>query len=243
MRHNFVRPAHHFWLGLLPGVCLLAVALARGAPPPPSTDDQLWDETRLTYKLTPEFNVFTAGEFRLTDDFGYWGRTSGRVGMGWQPLSNFTIMPSYLYTVDDPASSTSRVESTLCLLTSYRIPIKTATFTLLNTTEYRMPEGLPASWRLRPKCVLSQPIGPDNLGLSGFIANEGFYDEGRNAWTQDRVFGGLEKKLGSYADVELYYCREFNFPSNRPDFNVIGITVRLTFGPKKLPTPDEPDTQ
>ncbi len=206
-------------------------------------DNQLWNETRLVYKLTPQLNVFTAGTFRLTNDFGEFGRASGRLGIGWQPIPSFTLMPSYLYTVDDPASASSKAESRLCLQTSYRIPVETVTLSLINTTEYRMPEGSPASWRLRPKVEFSHPLGPDSLNLNGYVANELFYDEGKNAFTKDRVFVGFEKKLGEYTAAELYYCRELSMLGTKPDINVIGIDVRFTFGPQKLPTPDEPDTQ
>jgi hypothetical protein len=229
-------------LGTFFGTALFAGAVAR-CEPPSSTDNQLWDETRLVYKLNSEVNVFAAGAFRLTDDFSEFGRASGRCGVGWQPMPSFTLMPSYLYSVDDPASASSKAESRLCLLMSYRIPVETATLSLINTTEYRMPEGVPATWRLRPKLELSHPLGPDSLDLSGYLANELFYDEGKNAWSMDRVFAGLKKNVGSNTDVELYYCRELRMSGTNPDINVIGINVRFTFGPQAVATPDEPDTQ
>ncbi len=228
--------------GVLLGIALFMGAVAR-CESPPSTDNQLWNETRLVYKLTPQFNLFSAGAFRLTNDFGEFGRASGRFGVGWQPIPSFTLMPSYMYTVDDPASDSSKVESRLCLLASYRIPIKTATLSFSNTTEYRMPEGVPASWRLRPKLEISHPLGPDSLDLSGYVANELFYDEAKNVWTRDRAFAGLKKKLNANTDIELYYCLELTMTGSKPDLNIVGINVRFTFGPQAVPTPDEPDTQ
>lgn len=204
------------------------------------TDSQLWSETRLVYNINKQFAVFAAGSYRLTKDFSDFTRASGRIGGTWAPIPAVSIAPSYYYTVADPWTSKPRPENRLCLLMAYRIPVESATLTLSNTTEYRMPENNPNSWWLRPKIKISHPIGPEKWGLGAFAADEIFYNNGRGVFTQDRVFAGLSEKFNSYLTTELYYCRQLQMNSIRPDANVICIDFRISFG-QQTSAPAEPD--
>jgi len=205
-------------------------------------DSQLWSETRLVYKLNDKFDVFTAGSYRLTQGFTDFNRVSARVGGTWQATPNFSVTPSYFYTVRDPWTSFPRPENRVCLLLGYRIPLKpTATvLTLANTTEYRMPEyGQDAFW-LRPKIRIEHPVGPDKWGLTAFIADELFYNNGREVFTQDQAFAGFQEKFNDTFTTSLYYCRRTKMNANFSDANAICLDFKITFG-KKSATPVEPN--
>jgi hypothetical protein len=232
-----------FRLLVLCSGCFFALPeIAKGADG--DADSQFWHETRFTYKINDQYDVFALGGFRLTDDFSEFGRASGRIGSTWSPTSSFSLTPSYQYSVNDPGTSQSNVENRLALLAAYRLPIVTATLTLSNTVEFRLQQNLPNSWRLRPKITASNPIGPKTWNLSAFAANELFYDTRLDAWTQDRVFAGATEKINDNVSMELFYCRIIRTNGSSPDANIIGFNVNITFGVKKgKPEPYEPDFQ
>jgi hypothetical protein len=206
------------------------------------TDSQLWSETRLVYKLDDKFDVFTAGSYLLTKNFTDFSRTSARFGGTWQATSALSVTPSYLYTVKNPWTTDPGPENRACLLLTYAIPIKpTATLvTLANTTEYRMPQGGQDAFWLRPKIRIEHPVGPDKWGLTAFVGNELFYNNGKEVFTQDRTFAGFQEKFNDTFTTSLYYCRRTKMHANIPDANAICIDFKITFG-KKSATPVEPN--
>lgn len=205
-------------------------------------DSQLWSETRLTYNIDKQFDVFVAGSYRLTQDFSDFSRVAGRIGGSWAPTPALSITPSYLYVANNPWTSNPQPESRLCLLTAYRIPVYTATLTLGNTTEYRMPENLPNSWWLRPRITIANPIGPKNWGLSAFASDEIFYSNQQEEFTQDRIFAGFQEKFNESLTTELCYCRQIQMNTSNRDANIICIDFRITFG-EKTAAPYQPDLQ
>jgi len=203
-------------------------------------DSQLWSEGLLVYKLDHKFDIFASGAYRLTQDFSEFTRVSSRVGGTWQATPALSITPSYLYAVDNPWTAAPAPENRLCLLTAYNIPVKTATLTLANTTEYRMPENGPDGFRLRPRVRIQNPVGPAKWGLDAFVSDELFYDNSRGVFTQDRVFAGFQEKFNETFTTSLYYCRRVQMNSTTSDANIICIDFKITFG-RKGAGPDEPD--
>jgi len=205
-------------------------------------DSQLWSETRLVYKLSDQFDVFTAGSYRLTKGFTDFNRVSARVGGTWAATPNLSVTPSYFYTVGNPWTTDPRPENRACLLLAYRIPIKSALLTLANTTEYRMPEQITATatdafW-LRPRIKISHPVGPSTWGLTAFVANELFYNNGREVFTQDQAFAGFEKKFNDTLIMNLYYCRRTKMNATFSDANAICVDFAINFGKKRDNTPE-----
>jgi len=202
-------------------------------------DSQLWSETRLVYKFNDKFDVFTAGSYRLTKDFSDFNRVSARVGGTWQATPALSVSPSYYYTVGNPWTSAPRPENRACLLLTYRIPIEKFALTFANTTEYRWPQsGQDAFW-LRPRIKLSHPVGPAKWGLDAFVANELFYNNGREVFTQDQAFAGFEEKFNDRFTTSHYYCRRTKMNATFTDANAICIDFKITFG-KKSDSPAEP---
>jgi hypothetical protein len=201
-------------------------------------DSQLWSETRLVYNINEQFNVFTAGSYRLTNDFSDFSRVSARFGGTWAATPSFSVTPSYYYTVANPWTSSPGPENRACLLLVYRIPVKSALLTLANTTEYRMPEGGTNTFYLRPRIRLQHSVGPATWGLDAFAADELFYNNGRGVFTQDRVFAGFQKKFNDTLTMNLYYCRRIAMNTTSSDANAICVDFALSFGRKKDNPPE-----
>lgn len=233
-------PALFLWTGFV----FLFSGLAHGAKnEDPDPDSQLVHETRLIYQLNKSFDIFTAGAFKLTDDINDATRASGRVGMTWHPVPEMAVTPSYLYTVRNPGASDARAENRLCLLLAYRLPVSTATLTFANTTEYRIRENFSATWQLRPRIKIGHAIGPAIWGFDGYVADELYFDARVDQWTQNRVFVGFEKKMGSGITTEVYYCRQIDTNGGRDNANIVGINFRILFGRKPGPAPYVPSLQ
>jgi len=229
----------------LPGLCFFLAGLlvsATGmlhAQNSQDADSQLWSETRLVYKFNDKFDIFTAGSYRLTSDFTDFNRVSARFGGTWQATPALSVSPSYFYTVKDPWTSDPNPENRACLLLTYRIPVKTVTLTLANTLEYRWPDNGQDVFWLRPRIKISHPVGPTKWGLDAFVADELFYNYGKEVFTQDQAFAGFEKKFNDTFTTSLYYCRRTKMNANFTDANAICIDFKITFG-KKSDSPTEP---
>ncbi len=220
-------------------MCLAGGAFGANSTNNQNADSQLWSETRLVYKINEKFDIYSAGSYRLTQDFSDFTRVSARAGGTWQATPALSISPSYYYTVGNPWTLKPRPENRLCLLTAYNIPVKTATLTLGNTLEYRMPENGPDAFWLRPKVRLQNPVGPTKWGLAAFVADEVFYNNGRGVFTQDQAFAGFQEKFNSTFTTSLYYCRRIQMNSNVSNANAICIDFKITFG-QMGPGPFEP---
>jgi hypothetical protein len=205
-------------------------------------DTKLWNENRVTVKLDKYFDLLTGLGLRWEDDITQFHQVSVLAGFNWSPAPSFTLTPTYLYMVTYPLNrGPNRTENLFSLLPTFRVQIKSTELSLSNGIEYRDLSHTQNSWRFRPRFKLSHPLGPQNFRLSAYITEELFYDTGPGTWTRNRFFVGTEKRLITNLAVELYYCRQSELYSSAPDGNIIGINLRMSFGPKTLPPPAEPD--
>jgi hypothetical protein len=220
--------------GLLRLFLLALVGLSLPVRAGQDADAQLWSEGRFVYPVTQELDAFAAGNFRLGDNFSQFLRAGGRLGVNWSPRPNISITPSYLYTVGDPGTSQAQPENRLCLYTAYAVPLDAFRLVLGNTTEYRMIEGAPNFFRLRPKIRLQRPVGPKAWGFDAYIADELFLDCRDYDWTRNRAFAGFEKKINETFSIDLYYCRQTSLIGGR-DANAIGFDVSVLLGKPPVP--------
>jgi len=224
-----------FILGLFSGTAGRAVAQQQQ-----DADTQMWSETRLVYKLTDKFDVFTAGSWKLVDNLTDFIRVSARVGGTWAATKAFSISPSYFYTVRNPWTTDPTPENRVCLLTTYRFPMDAGYFSVANTLEYRMPEGGTPGFWLRPRIRTQYPVGPQKWGLDAFVSDELFYNNIRGVFTQDKAFAGFEEKFNDSFTVDLYYCRRTAMNASYGNANAICIDFKITFGRNTSKTPYEP---
>ncbi len=156
-------------------------------------------------------------------------RVSGQLGFNFRPVTWLTFSPNYQYIANDPADDTSNYEHRPGIVTAIGVPIATAEITFSTGLEYRVREGRPDSWRLRPKLKLKHPLGPQSWKVAGYLANELFFDSTENDIARDRFFAGIEKKLGNSWSADFYYCRQHDIRSPEPDLNIFGISMTLRF--------------
>ena len=188
---------------------------------------QVWNEMKVTAKWTSQVDLFAAAALRLEEDFPVLNRASLQLGLNLRPTPWLTFSPNYQYIVNDPADDVRKHEHRPGLVTAARIPIQRAEVTLSTGVEYRFREENADSWRVRPKLKLKYPLGPDQWTLSGYLADELFYDTSANDFVRNRFFAGFEKKLGSNWSVDFYYCRQHDLQAREPDLDIIGLSMAL----------------
>jgi Protein of unknown function (DUF2490) len=208
----------------------LAIALLLPARLSSLADEtQQWDELKLVGKCTNKVDIFAATTLRLAEVDPVLNRVSGQLGLNLRPTAWLTLSPNYQYIANDPAEATSNHENRPGIVTAIDLPIGSGEVTLSAGLEYRIREGGPDTWRLRPKLKLKHPLGPRDWSVTGYLANELFFDSGENGIARDRFFVGVEKNLGESWSADFYYCRQHDLRSREPDLNIFGISMTLRF--------------
>jgi Protein of unknown function (DUF2490) len=206
----------------------------------PREDAEFWNELKITAKWTDQVDLIAAGALRFEDNFSVLNRRSLQLGLNLRPIPWLTLTPNYQYIAHDPAEDVRTHEHRPSLLTAVRIPIERAEVTLSTGIEYRIREDKEDSWRVRPKVKLKYPLGPDQWNLSGYIADELFYDSNHDDFVRNRSFAGCEKKLGKSWSIDLYYCRQQDLHGRDPDLDVVGLSIGVRFDLAPLSVRSQP---
>jgi hypothetical protein len=192
-------------------------------------ETELWNELRITAKWSDRVDLIAAGALRFEDNFSVMNRASLQLGLNLRPMPWLTFTPNYQYIAHDPAEDVRTHEHRPGLLTAVRIPIERAEITLSTGIEYRVRENKEDSWRVRPKVKVEHPLGPEQWNLSGYTADELFYDSSANEFVHNRFFFGIEKKVATNWSANLYYCRQHDLQGRKPDLDIIGVSIGVRF--------------
>jgi hypothetical protein len=195
----------------------------------PGEKTELWNELRITAKWSDRVDLIAAGALRFEDNFSVMNRASLQLGLNLRPMPWLTFTPNYQYIAHDPAEDVRTHEHRPGLLTAVRIPIERAEITLSTGIEYRIRENKEDSWRVRPKVKVEHPFGPEQWNLSGYTADELFYDSSANEFVHNRFFFGIEKKVATNWSANIYYCRQHDLQGRKPDLDIIGVSIGVRF--------------
>jgi hypothetical protein len=209
------------------GAALALVSLLPLARITADTDTQLWTEARVKAKLSKRFDLLVENELRFGDDISHHDRLSWMAGVAWHPARRLTLSPRWEYIADDPVDDVRSYENRFMLVASLQLPVKIVEATLTTRIEYRLRHDQSDGWRVRPRLKLEHEIGPSSWDLSVYTSDELFYDTRDAAWTRNRFYAGLEKKLGKDLSLDLYYCRQHDLRAGGTDLNIIGISMCL----------------
>lgn len=193
-----------------------------------AAEPQQWSEFKVVATWTPNVDLFAATTLRLDEEGSAWNRVSGQVGANLRLARQLTLSPSYQYIVFDPVDDAT-YENRPGIVLAYRVPLRSAEMTLSTGVECRIRDNRPDIWRVRPKVKLKQPLGPMRWHLSGYVADELFFETPDGDLARNRFYAGLEKKLGESWSADIYYCRQHDIRSSDPDLNILGISMVLHF--------------
>jgi Protein of unknown function (DUF2490) len=174
---------------------------------------------------TIDFNV--VGGLRLGRDISH--AVDERIGTGFSfKLGKYlTIAPNYLYIATQPFKGRRVWESRLSLPVTLRFGVKKFRLSDRNLFERRFRNPGATSTRYRNRFQVEHPIGPKELGLSLYAANEVYYDWSVNRWVRNRFTIGASKVFNKHFTQDFYYLRQNDGLTIPGDLNVIGATFRL----------------
>ena len=191
------------------------------------TDNQQWTDVQLTVPVTSNFDFNILGGLRLGRDISH--PVDERIGAGFTFKVNkyVSVSPHYLHIGMQTSAGRTVWENRLTFPVTLRFNVGDFRFSDRNQVERRLRNSGMRSTRYRNRFQVEHPIGPDDLSLSLFIADEVFYDWSVNAWVRNRFSMGATKVFNKHFTQEIYYLRQNDSFSAPGDLNVIGAALRF----------------
>ncbi len=191
------------------------------------TDNQQWNEVQLAVPLskTVDFNLLGGLRFgrnisRAVDE---------RIGVAFTfKLGQYvSVQPAYLNIGTQPFEGRRVWESRLLLPVTVRFPLGKFRLSDRNLFERRIRRPGINSTRYRNKLQVEHPVGPKELNLSAFVADEVFYDWIFDDWVRNRIQVGVSRVFNKHFTGDLWYLRQNDGRSIPGDLHVIGTSLRF----------------
>jgi hypothetical protein len=138
-----------------------------------------------------------------------------------------SLSPNYVHIGMQPFAGRRIWENRLTLPVTLRFNLGDFRLSDRNQVEWRLRNSGTKSTRYRNRFQVEHPIGPDDLALSLFVADEVFYDWTVNAWVRNRFSVSGSKVFNKHFTQEIYYLRQNDSFSVPGDLHVIGTTLRF----------------
>ena len=194
---------------------------------PPKAATQIWAEQQLSLPVNQRVDLVLLGYLHL-------GRKSERpvaehvatgLGVSFKLGKYLTVFPFYTHFENQPAAAVRNKEERLTIEATVRFPLRKVTFSDRNRFEYHWRTPHLDFIHYRNKMQLERAL---NLWkLTGFVADEVFYDSHFDAWIRNRIYAGVSKKVNQHLSFELYYMRQNDGHSRPGDLNVLGNTLKV----------------
>ena len=211
------------------GACLLLFVLngLASAQIVDRTDNQLWSDVQVAVPMTKNIDFNILGTLRVGRDISR--PVDERIGLGFtfRFRQHVSIAPNYLYISTQPVRNRRGWESRLSLPVTLRFNVEKFRISDRNLFERRFRNPGITSTRYRNRLQVEHSVGPSELGLSLFVADEVFYDWSIDRWVRNRFTAGWSKVFNKHFTQDVYYLRQNDGVSVPGDLHVIGMTLRL----------------
>jgi hypothetical protein len=195
----------------------------------PRSGTQIWAEQQIAFPVNQRVDLVLLGYVHL-------GRKSERpvaehagtgLGVSFKVGKHLTLFPFFTHYEYQPPMPSRNKEERLTVEATLRFPIHSVTFSDRNRFEYSWRTPHPNYIRYRNQMRFERAL---NLwGLSGFGADEIYYDTNFDAWIRNRIYAGVVKKINPHVSLELYYMRQSDGHSQPGDLNVVANTLKIRF--------------
>lgn len=191
------------------------------------SDNQQWTDVQLAVPITKDVDFNLLGGLRLGRDISH--PVDERVGVGFtfRYGKYVTVAPHYLHIGMQPFAGRKVWENRLVLPVTLRFAIDKFRLSDRNQFERRIRNNGARSTRYRNRFQVEHPVGPAEMNLSLFVADEVFYDWSVDRWVRNRFTVGATKVFNKHYTQEFYYLRQNDGVSVPGDLNVIGTTLRF----------------
>jgi hypothetical protein len=209
---------------------MLFAAIVSGQSRLPSqSDNQIWSDVQFSVALNKAVDFTLLGTLRLGRNVSR--PVDERIGTAFSFKAGkyLTFTPSYLHIGMQPFKGRKIFENRLTFATIVRFPVGHFTVSDRNLFERRLRHPGGDSTRYRNKLQIEHPVGPPEMKLALYVANEEFYDWSFNAWVRNRFTFGVNKVFNKHMTQDLYYLRQNDGHTVPGDINVVGTALRFKF--------------
>lgn len=191
------------------------------------TDNQFWSDVQLAVPVTKTVDLNFLGTLRIGRDFSH--PVDERVGVGFTFRFGkyLSVAPNYLGIGMQPVPRRRIWENRLSLPVTVRFNVDKFRLSDRNLIERRFRNSGARATRYRNRFQVEHPVGPDDLGLSLYVADEVFYDWTTDRWVRNRFTVGASKVFNKHFTEDFYYLRQNDGVSIPGDLNVIGTSLRF----------------
>lgn len=206
--------------------CFLCLSVAVSAQVD-HTDNQQWTDVQVAIPLTETIDFNILGTLRFGRDISR--PVDERLGLGatFRLGPYFSLSPNYQYIGTQPGENRRGWENRLSLPVTLRLNAGAFRLSERNLFEWRFRRPGTNSTRYRNKFQVEHPLGAKDWQLSGFLADEVFYDWSVNRWVRNRFQIGVIKVFNSHFTQDFYYLRQNDGVSVPGDVNAIGTALRF----------------
>jgi hypothetical protein len=194
---------------------------------PPQSATQFWSEQQFAAAVNERVDLVLLGYLHL-------GRKSERpiaehaatgLGVSFRLGKHLTVFPFYTHFENQPAVAVRSKEERLTIEATLKFPLRHVTFSDRHRFEYhwRQPPLNFIHYRNRMQLEHAFKVWE----ITGFIADEVFYDTHFDAWIRNRMYAGVARKVNKHFSFELYYMRQNDGHSRPGDLNVLGNTLKF----------------
>jgi hypothetical protein len=205
-----------------------AVIRAQSISEIPEDDVQFWNDTTFAVPLGSKVDFVLLGTFRLGDNLTT--AIDGRWGAGWviKPHKYLSFNPFFYHRkAKAPNAPVDEVEDRLTLAATFRYPIGKLSLVHRSAFEHRWRRPQRDAWRYRARGQIEYPFTVGKTKLTGFVANEVFYDWSVRDWVRNRFAVGISRTFNKHVTLDLYILRQNDGRSRPGDITVLGSQLRL----------------
>ena len=227
---NCLRSLGSLFNHLLLSLCALgigALSIHGQTASPPRSATQIWAEQQIAFPVSQRVDLVLLG-------YEHFGRKSERpvaehaatgLGASFKVGKHLTLFPFYTHFENQPVVLSRNKEERLTIEATLKFPFHSVTLSDRNRFEYHWKTPHLDFIHYRNRLQFEHSL---NLaGLSGFVADEVFYDTHFDAWIRNRIYAGVSKKVNEHVSFELYYMRQSDGHSRPGDLNVVGNTLKI----------------
>jgi hypothetical protein len=200
---------------------------AQPAVEEPREDIQFWNETQIIMPMNERLDLMLFGVLRIGRDLHRPVDERGGVGVAMKPTRFLSIIPTWLYVSQQPTATRKNIEHRLIFNATFKFSAGKFVFTDRNLIERRLRNSREDFTMYRNRLQIDHPASLGAFKFRVFVADEAWYDSLQNAWTRNRISGGIIKQFSSHFTAEIFYLRQNDGRARPGNAHVIGTLFKV----------------
>lgn len=210
-------------------ICGCSIALAAQTPLEDNTDDQLWPDVTLGFRVKPNttINLFATARPSL-HLHQFIGEQLG-IGVNARVHKNLGLAFWYRAVWSQPDQTRHTFEHRYFVDITPRLPLRhNLTLQDRNRLERRDIDGK-ISWRYRNRPQLEWALKWHDHEITPYISTEVYIDTRFKEWNRKQLFSGARLPINRHVTFDCFYMHNWDSRARPGYWNVVGMQTRLEF--------------